>query len=342
MTDVRGIRSAVARVDGEAVRVDPGTPHATHRRGLQLVLGAERSNAANRPLALSLNLDVIGTTQLALVPAAEETQWTLKADWPHPSFGGRFLPNTRNVTDQGFAAQWAVSTLASTAATDALEDGVICPSQAADSDGGAYAQTQAANGESHPCLDTLAVTLLDPVSPYVLSDRATKYGVMFIVLTFGFVALGEVLQRRRVHPVQYTLVGLALAIFFLLLLSLSEHIAFAWAYVIASAACVALLGFYGRFMLDSWRGGATMGAGVALLYAALWALLQLEQTALVIGAVLLFVALAAVMVLTRRIDWYAWFAALQVGSPARATAEQGVGGHAMHNVRGNPSPEGSS
>ena len=117
---------------------------------------------------------------------------------------------------------------------------------------------------------------------------------------------------------QYTLVGLALAMFFLLLLSLSEHIAFGSAYAAASGGCVALLGFYARHMLGSWRAGAAFGAGAAVLYGALWVLLQMEQTALVIGSLMLFAALAAVMVLTRRVDWYALFGAMRRGGPLPA------------------------
>jgi inner membrane protein len=166
------------------------------------------------------------------------------------------------------------------------------------------------NPKGQPCLDTMAVTFIDPVNAYVLSDRATKYAVLFILLTFGCVALSEVMRRRRVHPIQYTLVGLALAMFFLLLLSLSEHLAFGNAYTAASGACVALLAFYGRFMLGDWRGGAAMGTGVALLYGVLWTLLQLEQTALVIGSMMLFAVLATVMMLTRHVDWYGLFAGL--------------------------------
>jgi inner membrane protein len=120
-----------------------------------------------------------------------------------------------------------------------------------------------------------------------------------------------VLAGRRVHPVQYTLVGLAMALFYLLLLSLSEHIDFNAAYAVASAACVLLLGHYAAHMLGRWRAGAAFGAGVAVLYAALWTLLQMEQAALVIGSTLLFAVLVAVMVLTRRVDWYATFNGLR-------------------------------
>jgi inner membrane protein len=142
------------------------------------------------------------------------------------------------------------------------------------------------------------------VNPYSLSDRAIKYGLLFIGLTFVAVAMVELLLRRRVHPVQYLLVGCAISVFFLLLLSLSEHFPFAVSYGAAATACVALLAFYGRHVLGGWREGLVFGGGIAGLYAALYALLQMEQTALVLGSVLLFAVLAAVMVATRRFDWY--------------------------------------
>jgi inner membrane protein len=317
--DVRGLRSAQARVDGTPLAVQPGTPSAKNPHGLQFALDAVRSNDGSRPLSLQLSLELLGTTRLALVPAAGETRWSLRSDWPHPSFGGRFLPSTRDVTPQGSSAEWLVSTLSSTAATDALGNGIVCRNTAVEGDESADTPPPAAAATGQPCLDTMAVTFMDPVNPYVLSDRATKYAVLFIVLTFGSVALSEFLGRRRVHPVQYTLVGLALSMFFLLLLSLSEHIAFGHAYAVASASCVALLGFYGRFMLGSWRGGAAMGCGVAVLYGTLWTLLQMEQTALIVGSLLLFAVLASVMVVTRRVDWYELFAGLR--QPAQVSPE---------------------
>jgi inner membrane protein len=125
------------------------------------------------------------------------------------------------------------------------------------------------------------------------------------------VALVEALRRLRVHPIQYLLVGSALTVFFLLLVSLGEHISFGMAYLCASAACTSLLTFYGRHVLQGLRPGLAFGSGVALLYAALYALLQLEQTALVLGSLLMFGVIAAVMVATRRLDWYALGARLR-------------------------------
>ena len=176
-----------------------------------------------------------------------------------------------------------------------------------------------ASAKSDKCLDLMSVAFIDPVNPYVLSDRAIKYDLLFIVLTFIAVGLIEVLSGRRVHPVQYLLVGLALSLFFLLLLSLSEHLPFEAAYAAAASACAVLLGVYAAAMLGRWLSGVLFGLGIGLLYGLLYVLLQLEQNALVIGSVMLFAALATVMMLTRRIDWYALFARLRM--PAREAAE---------------------
>ena len=159
-------------------------------------------------------------------------------------------------------------------------------------------------GAARECADSFSVAFIDPVNPYSLSDRATKYGVLFIALTFVAVGLFELMLRLRVHPVQYLLVGSALCSFFLLLLSLSEHLPFGMAYAVAATACVLLLGYYASHMLGSLRRGLPFGAGMALLYGLLYVLLQLEQTALVVGSIALFAVLALVMVLTRRVNWY--------------------------------------
>lgn len=320
VSDVRGLRSAQVQIDGVSVAVLAGTEHGRYPRGLHADLSDARAALTEQPLAARITLDLLGTGRLALVPAAAETTWALRSDWPHPSFVGRFLPATREVGEAGFSARWAVSSLASSAAADVQRNGEVCAApQATDYEDGEL-PLHAPPAKDSTCLDTLGVAFIDPVNPYVLTDRATKYALLFIVLTFGCVAFAEVLARKRVHPVQYTLVGLALALFYLLLLSLSEHINFGLAYAAASAGCVLLLGFYARHMLGRLRAGLGFGAGIALLYGALWVLLQMEQTALVIGSLLLFGLLAAVMVLTRRIDWYALFDGLRGGAGPAAVA----------------------
>jgi inner membrane protein len=148
------------------------------------------------------------------------------------------------------------------------------------------------------------VSFIDPVDQYVKSSRAVKYGFLFIALTFAGFFLFEVLLRFSVHPVQYALVGLALAIFFLLLLSLSEHIGFAAAYVVSAGACVALIGYYVAQILKSRVCGIGFGAAIAVLYALLYGILSSEDYALLMGSLLLFAVLTAVMILTRRVNWF--------------------------------------
>lgn len=290
VADVRGVRSAQLQAGGQPLEVRPGTGHEVWADGWHAELPAAALEAG--ALELAVTMELAGTGDLALVPAAGGVRWALTSDWPHPSFGGRFLPVAREVRADGFEARWAVSALASGAAQAVEQGGERKPSEL--------------KGQLWS-LDTLAVTFTDPVNPYTLADRAIKYGLLFVLLTFAAVALAETLARqrvRRVHPVQYALVGLALALFFLLLLALSEHLPFGVAYASAAGACVLLLGVYGRHMLGDLRAGAAFGAGMAALYGLLFLLLLREQTALLVGALGLFAALAAVMLLTRRLDWY--------------------------------------
>ena len=313
LSDVRGIRVAQAQLDGVPLQVRPGTPSDKYPHGLQATLptGVVDGDGGQAPAMVRVALDLVGTGGLAWVPAADQLGWTLRSDWPHPSFGGQFVPTQREVRADGFRATWALSSLATTAVADVGRDVGLCVPAGAAAEGGEAAP----KGDN--CLDTMAVAFIDPVNPYVLSDRATKYALLFIVLTFVAVGLIEVLSGRRVHPVQYALVGLALSLFFLLLLSLSEHLAFGTAYAVAATACALLLAFYASAMLGRRAAGAGFGAGIAALYGLLYALLQMEQNALVIGSVMLFAALAAVMALTRRVDWYALFGRLRAEPGAR-------------------------
>jgi inner membrane protein len=138
----------------------------------------------------------------------------------------------------------------------------------------------------------------------MMSERAVKYGVLFVVLVFTSFFMFEVLSNLRIHPMQYLLVGLAMAVFFLLIISLSEHIPFLTSYIISGVACVALIGIYLAGVLKNRKTAAAFSGCIALLYAVLYGVLQSEDNALLMGALLMFLALTAVMVLTRRMDWY--------------------------------------
>lgn len=297
--DARGIRMAQVTLGEQALALKPGTFHPTYTRGLHASL-PESVRGRAEGLTATLDLELVGTERLSIVPLGGSTEVQMTSGWPHPSFSGRFLPSEREVTKDGFTAQWRLSSLATTAQQDITNSKRICVN------GQDIPNEYAAPGGStaSDCADSFSVAFVDPVNPYTLADRATKYGVLFIALTFVAVGLFELMKKLRVHPVQYLLVGSALCSFFLLLVSLSEHLPFGISYGVAATACVLLLAYYASHMLGSLARGLPLGAGIALLYGLLYVLLQLEQTALAVGSIALFLVLAAVMVLTRKVNWY--------------------------------------
>ncbi len=313
--DARGIRTANVSVGEQTLALRPGTFHPTYSRGLHAVLPESVRGQANG-LTATLDLELVGTERLAIVPLGGNTEVQMTSGWPHPSFSGRFLPSDREIKKTGFSAQWRLSSLATTAQADIAAGKPLCIGAAGDARGDDY-PTGASNASQ--CADSFSVAFVDPVNPYSLSDRATKYGVLFIALTFVAVGLFEMMKKRRVHPVQYLLVGSALCSFFLLLVSLSEHLPFGTSYAVAASACVLLLAYYASHMLGSLARGVPLGAGIALLYALLYVLLQLEQTALVVGSIALFLVLAAVMVLTRNVNWYGLSPTAPPSRPASPT-----------------------
>ncbi|WP_144631950.1 cell envelope integrity protein CreD [Bordetella genomosp. 13] len=310
LMDARGIRSAHAAVNGRDVAIQPGTQHPGYPRGFHMEL--DETAAAGRELSADVTLELQGTAQLSFAPVAESTQVKMNADWPHPSFGGRFLPAERTVTDQGFEATWRVFSLATTAPADYGRSVPLC----------AVDMRQEYGPEPGSCVESFGVAFFDPVNPYSLSSRAVKYGMLFVGLTFIAVGMLELLRRLRVHPMQYLLVGSALSIFFLLLLSLSEHMPFGWAYACASAACSLLLAVYVSYAMGGKRTGLGFGLGVGGLYGALYVVLQSEQAALMMGSLLLFAVLAAVMLATRKLDWYGVLGSDKAAAPTQAAPLQ--------------------
>lgn len=279
ISDVRGLRGTPQLLlDGSAKSLSQGSG-LSGRSGVHLML-EEMPAAGEKPLVASLTLRLAGTEEFAILPVGSSNDIRLKSSWPHPSFSG-ILPQ-HEVDAQGFSAQWQVDALA-TQAQDMWRSG--------DS-----------RGQS---ADLLQVSLLEPVNVYLKAERATKYGILFVVLTFAGFFIFELLKKVPVHPIQYGLVGLALTIFFLLLLSLSEHIRFALAYLVAALACLGLIGVYLAAVLRSGKSALGFVAMLATLYGALYGLLILEDNALLVGSGLLFVILAAIMFFTRKLDWYA-------------------------------------
>lgn len=301
VADVRGlVGTPRLQVGGRALALEEGFG-VRGDGGVHARLPAP-SAGGRLDLATRLDFTLGGTESLAVVPLGRENRIVLDSAWPHPRFGGSFLPRAPRIDARGFHAEWEVSSLATGAQAQFLGNGAL---PQVDVGGNTLDARRTAAGPSVEGMDAVAVSLVDPVNVYSQADRATKYGLLFVVLTFGGFFLLEMLKRLPIHPVQYLLVGLALAIFFLLLVSLSEHVAFGWAYVAASVACIGLLAVYLGAVLRSRVRGLGFAAALGVLYAALYGLLVSEDNALVLGAGLLFAILAAVMVGTRRVDWYA-------------------------------------
>ena len=282
ISDPRGIlRAPELTWAGQRVEFLPGTdedkmPNGIHARPSGITVYEPWT------AEFSFTLDLRGTQAFGLAPVGDATRINVRGSWPHPSFYGQFLPETREVTNTGFTATWATTRLATNM----------------------QHQISAWLNHNQAFNSLIGIKFIDPTDSYAQTDRAMKYGLLFIGLTFAAFFLFEVLKRLAIHPFQYGLTGAALVLFYLLLLSLSEHLNFGLAYVLATAGCVALLGYYLAHVLGNRRWGIGFGALLAGVFAMLYVLISLEDHALLAGSVSLFGFLALTMVLTRKVDWY--------------------------------------
>ncbi|MDH4125705.1 MAG: cell envelope integrity protein CreD [Gammaproteobacteria bacterium] len=286
VTDGRAIAEIPAlRLAGEVVRFEPGgnrvaglPPQIVAPIG-KLLQGADRLAA----LTFEIELALKGSRSLRFLPAGDTTSVALRSSWPAPSFSGNYLPESHEIDASGFSARWQVSSI-----------GRTFPSHWTDESGGAVTAEQSSFG----------VDLYVPISIYRLTERAAKYGILFIGLTFVSYFLFEVVAAQRLHPLQYLLVGLANCVFYLLLISLAEHIGFGWSYLLSCIASAALIVAYSRTLLGGRGRALIMAAVLGLLYGFLYLTLNAETYAMLAGAIGLWAVLAAIMYLTRRIDWY--------------------------------------
>jgi inner membrane protein len=241
----------------------------------------------SEPLRFEMELDVKGTRELRFLPGGNETTVQLTSSWQHPSFVG-LPPDPARVDTAGFAASWRVPYFGR---------GFPPAWRSADA-----TQTEQLANQAEAA--KFGVSLVQPVDIYVQTERAIKYAALFIVMTFVIAFLWEISSGVLVHPIQYMFVGFTLCLFYLLLLSIAEHRGFDVAYAIAASVTIVLLAWYWSWVLGGRRQGVLMGGALTVLYGYLYLLLRLEDYSLLAGSVGLFVMLALVMFLTRRIDWY--------------------------------------
>ena len=287
IADVRGLRAASSIVfGGDELRLGPANAALANLGAVAVPVKLVRKEGGKYAFAVTLTL--AGTQDVSFLPLARSTTVALQSSWPDPEFNGAFLPTSRNVDAKGFQAQWSVL----------------------DFNRG-YGQNWHEGSQNDVAIaqSAFGANLYQPASVYTQNDRAGKYGILFIALTFVAFFLFEILGKLRVHPVQYLLVGLALTTFYVVLLALSEQVGFSWAYLAAAGAVVALVGGYAVAVLRSWRAGILLGSILALVYALLYGLVVSEQYSLLMGSIALLAVVGALMYLTRKVDWYAYAAA---------------------------------
>lgn len=283
ITDPRGITDALSfQLGGASLPMSPGVKLASFYNPLRTRVPPE-TFTAKTPVPFELDLNLNGSGNFLVAPVGMQTRMALDSSWADPCFHGAFLPLQREVTSGGFRAAWEVSYYGR-AFPQAWSD--------ADKADAATALTRYAFG----------VVLVTPVDGYRLVERATKYGILFIVLLFAGFFLFETLADLRIHPLQYLLVGAAICLFYLALLSFSELLPFGSAYLAAAAAATVLIVGYSAAVLNSRRRATLIGLELALIYGFLYITLQLQDYALMLGTAGLFVMLAVVMFATRRIN----------------------------------------
>jgi inner membrane protein len=284
VSDVRGveIQPQLKWQDG-AREFAPDTLLEEMHNGMHAPLGSLQGQ--KEPVEFSFDLQLNGMELLQFSPVGKNTTIRLKADWPDPSFIGRYLPTSREIDAQGFQSTWNLSSFSSSIPQhlNACQEGQC----------------------SMLLQESFGVRLFNSVDIYQQSERSVKYALMFVGLTFVSFFLYEVMKGLRLHPMQYLLVGLGLSVFYLLLISLSEHMVFRYAYILATLASTLLIGFYISSVLRSVKHGGVITLALLLLYGMLYGILVSEDNSLLMGSLLIFGVLSLVMIVTRHVDWYA-------------------------------------
>lgn len=280
--DARGIGAIHApEVNGNVLSVEPGLGISGDGAGIHMPMPPLAED--NKPLEIAFSLDLNGTGEFSLVPLGRNSELQLTSNWPHPGFLGSFLPTQREVSAAGYRAHWQSSWFANDMGSYFKDDMEIPWSR----------------------LPAFSADVMSLADQYQLTDRATKYAILLIGLTFMAFFVFESLTRRPLHPMQYLLVGLSLVLFYLVLLALSEHIGFTAAWLAASLSGAVMNGIYLQAVLRGWRNSLLFVAALLLLDGVMWFLLHSEDSALLLGTGVLALALSVLMFLTRRVDWYA-------------------------------------
>ncbi|WAJ73704.1 cell envelope integrity protein CreD [Moraxella bovis] len=291
LSDLRGVMPTNVTVNGKSYPAtfdtDNALPHLEVALPMTLDEFMKDDFMGSGELNVQFELDVSGIGSFGVLPLGEMNTVALNSNWQNPKFHGQALPTHKSLTDNGFGATWQAHVLGvqNQKLIMELSRGIM----------GDFDQY------THHALTTDFIHTNDT---YTKTDRSIKYALLIIMVSFGTFFLFEVIKGLRIHPIQYLLVASALLVFYLLLLSLAEQLAFWQAYTIASLACVGLIGWYACYMLGSFGRGVGFGAVLGTLYACFYAILSASGMNLLMGSVFSFMCIAVVMIATRHVDWY--------------------------------------
>ncbi len=281
LSDFKGIEEEIyVNFNGEKLLLSPGLPvNDFGDVGLSVPVNVTSATAL-AGIPFTMQVKVKGSEQLQFMPMSATSKFKINSVWPSPSFDGDVLPGEREISDSGFTASWNFNR--------------------ANLPFGTVSRTNTVKGKTA----AFGVSLVQPADQYNKTMRSVKYAILFIGLTFAFFFIIELMQKKYFHPVQYVLVGLALVIFYTLLLSISEYMLFDHAYLIAAAATILLITLYAKGHFNNWKTAGIFFALLGCLYGFIFILIRLEDTALLVGSIGLFIVLALIMYVSRKINWY--------------------------------------
>jgi inner membrane protein len=283
LSDLRSIQENISiKWGGKSYFFNPGVASRdVIQNGISTPIKINHEDSVRTNTAFSLDLNFNGSSSLNFIPLGKFTKVNIKSNWKNPSFIGSFLPDKRQINSDGFVANWEVLHLN-------------------------RSYPQKFKGAMEGIQESsFGVNLIVPVDEYQKSMRSAKYAVIFITLTFLIFFFVQILNGVKIHPIQYIIVGLALCVFYTLLIALSEHIAFKYSYFISSVSIISLITLYAKSIFNSNKLTALIGLILLALYLFIYSLIQMEDYALLMGSIGLFIVLATIMYLSRKIDWYA-------------------------------------
>lgn len=285
ISDLKGLKTnPQLKIAGQTATAEPAFGDTVFTNGLQVAVNL--AGMMDKTIPFEFNLDLKGSDELSFLHLGKTTDVTVKGNWGSPSFDGRYLPDARNIDTKAntFDAKWRMLYYNRPFPQQWLDDLNVLKTKKADD-------------------ATFGVKLRLPVDQYQKTTRSSKYAILIIMLTFISLFLTEMISKHRIHVFNYVLIGAAMIVYYTLLLSFSEQVGFTFAYLIASAATVILVAAFLRSLIKSLKTTGLFALILSLFYAFIYVIIQLEDLALLVGSVALFLVVAILMYFSRKINW---------------------------------------